>query len=343
MYHYGTVKDLLRRRASLLLAAQCYNERMSDSAFDSSPESGAKTAMSSATTALDIFLQCRRQLVAIAYRMLGSMADAEDILQEAFIRWQRGFQDDIQSPRAFLVTMVTRLCINQLQSARVKREQYFGQWLPEPIVTEDFSDEAEKDRSISLAFLLLLERLNPVQRAVFLLREVFDYEYSEIADIVGENETNCRQIFRRARQHVRDDRRRFETTPKDQERLLKAFSNAMNQGDMKGLLALFSQDITLYADGGGKVVAAPAPILGAEHVARFLIEANRKFRPGGVITRVAEINGQLGSISYVDGKANTVLAFDITPDGRIHDLYIVRNPDKLERLPKLSDAASTAS
>ena len=193
--------------------------------------------------------------------MLGSAADAEDMLQETFIRWQQSPEVQIESPEAFLVTIMSRLCVNHLQSARVKREQYFGQWLPEPVLTGPFGDPfliSEMDDSVSTAFLVLLERLNPVERAVFLLREVFDYEYAEIARILEQSEPNCRQILRRARQHLKQGPR-FDPSSKQQGELIERFLEATSRGEMDGLLALFSKEIVLYADGGGKSAAVPNP------------------------------------------------------------------------------------
>src|SRR6266542_3091075 len=207
---------------------------------------------------LATFNRYRSLLFSIAYRMLGSVADAEDMLQEAFIRWQQAPEEEIRSPRAFLVTIISRLCINQLQSARVQREEYVGQWLPEPIVTDPAADPlamVRLDESLSMAFLVLLERLTPVERAVFLLREVFEYEYAEIAAALGLSEANCRQIFRRSREHVNATRPRFQASTKKQNDLLNRFLEAVGTADMDGLVALLSKDAVLYADGGGKAIA----------------------------------------------------------------------------------------
>ena len=193
---------------------------------------------------LDSFNQHRPLLFAIAYRMLGSSADAEDILQETFIRWQQISERDIESPRAFLVTILTRLAINQLQSARVRREEYFGHWLPEPLVTslQNPSVAFEVDESVSLGFMLLLERLTPMERATLLLREVFDYEYSEIATILDQGEANCRQVLRRARQHIKEPRTRFDASREQRDELLRRFSEASSEGNLEGLGALLSRE-----------------------------------------------------------------------------------------------------
>ena len=285
---------------------------------------------------LEIFQQYRSLLFSIAYRMVGSWADAEDLLQETFIRWQQSSETDIESPRAYLVTIISRLCINHLQSARVKREEYVGQWLPEPVLTNpsQHTTASQIDDSLSMAFLVLLERLTPVERAVFLLRDVFDYDYSEIARMVGQSEPNCRQLLHRARQHVAHVRPRFEASPEQQETLLKGFLAASSRGDMDGLLALLSSDIVLYADGGGKAAAVPNPIYGAENVARFILRAPKKFVPANVLRRFVQINGQLGLVSYVDGRPFSTFTIDIA-EGQIRAIYIVSNPEKLAHLPAM--------
>ena len=194
---------------------------------------------------LTIFDEHRARLFSIAYRMLGSAADAEDMLQETFLRFQQSPEADVQSPRAYLVTILTRLCLNHLQSARVQREQYVGEWLPEPIVTDPRSDPfglIHVDESLSMAFLVLLERLSPIERAVFLLREVFEYEYSEIAAMLGQSEVNCRQILRRARQHVSEMRPRFEAPEQKHEELLRVFLDAVDAGDPESMVAFLSED-----------------------------------------------------------------------------------------------------
>lgn len=288
---------------------------------------------------LDAFLQYRSLLLSIAYRMLGTFADAEDILQDTFVRWQQSSDVDVRSPKAFLVTALTRLCINHLQSARVQREQYVGEWLPEPMVTQPGSDPStfpQIDESLSLAFLVLLERLTPVERAVFLLREVFDYEYSEIAHITQQGEVNCRQIFRRARLHIKAMRPRFDASTTVKEQLLREFIDATSCGNMDGLLKIFSQEISVHTDGGGKASALLNPVYGRENTARLLIGASKKFRPVKAEIRIADINGQPGFLGIVEGRVETIVALDVA-DGKINKVYILRNPDKLQRMPALSD------
>jgi RNA polymerase sigma-70 factor (ECF subfamily) len=286
---------------------------------------------------LATFDQYRSLLFSVAYRMLGSVADAEDMLQETFIRWQQAPDDEIRSPRAFLVTIISRLCINHLQSARVQREEYVGQWLPEPIVTDTGSDPLgimRVDESLSMAFLVMLERLTPVERVVFLLREVFEYEYSDIAAVLGQNEANCRQILRRARQHVSAKRSRFKASARKQNELLQRFLQAIGSGDLDGLVALLSGDVVLHSDGGGKAIALPNLIHGADNVARAMLSGLRKIVPKNLVRRVAQINGESGVVSYLKGKPHSVLTLD-TIEGRIRAIYIVTNPDKLSHVPEL--------
>jgi len=290
---------------------------------------------------LEIFSTLRPRLLGIAYRMLGSASDAEDMLQETFIRWQQSSEVAIESPEAFLVTIITRLCLNHLQSARVKREQYFGQWLPEPVFTASAADSFpafEMSDSISMAFLFLLERLTPLERAVFLLREVFEYEYAEISRIVEQSEANCRQILRRARQHVRQERPRFVPSQQQQQELIERFLQASAQGDMDGLLSLLSKEIVVYADGGGKTTAVPNPVYGAWNVVRFLLGARRKFLPGDLVRQMMQINGAPALVSYLHGRPYSVLCFNMA-GGQIRNIYIVSNPDKLTRLPGRSPAS----
>jgi RNA polymerase sigma-70 factor, ECF subfamily len=286
----------------------------------------------------ETFAQYRNLLLSIAYRMLGSFADAEDMVQETFIRWQQAGDSVVDSPRSFLVTIVSRLCINQLQSARVRREQYVGQWLPEPISTAPSSDPSialQVDDSLSMAFLVVLERLSPLERAVFLLREVFDYEYGEIARILDQKEPACRQILHRARRHIAENRPRFEASAHDREELFRQFQDAAIRGDMTGLVAILSDDAVLYADGGGKSAAVPQPVYGAERIARFVTRAPAKFLPANLVRLVLDINGQPAVVSYLDGRPHSVFTADIS-GGRIRSIYIVSNPEKLSHLPLLA-------
>jgi len=289
---------------------------------------------------LATFNQYRGLLFSVAYRMLGSVADAEDMVQETFIRWQQAASEEIRSPRAFLVTVITRLSINQLQSARVRREEYVGEWLPEPLVTGPESDPLgalNVDESLSMAFLLLLERLTPMERAVFLLREVFEYEYEEIANVLGQSETNCRQILRRAKQHVGDMRRRFDASAREHDDLLKRFIQATRSGDMQGLVELLSSEVVLHTDGGGKAIALATEVRGAEKVAGTIIERMRTTLPKNLVARMTRINGKPGLVSYLNGKPFSALTVDFR-DGHAQAIYVVTNPEKLAHLPDLPSA-----
>jgi len=267
----------------------------------------------------------------------GSVADAEDMLQETFIRWQQSAEEDVRSPRAFLVTIISRLCINHLQSARAQREEYAGEWLPEPVMTGPGSDPfgiIRVDESLSMAFLVLLERLTPVERAVFLLREVFEYDYSEIASILGQSEVNCRQILRRARQHVSAMRPRFEPARSSRDDLLASFLAATGTGEMQGLIDLLSKDVVLHSDGGGNAIAVPNEVHGADRVARGILGALRRLVPRTLVRRLAQINGEPGLVNYLDGKPHSVLTIEADGD-RIRAIYIITNPEKLAHLPPL--------
>jgi RNA polymerase sigma-70 factor (ECF subfamily) len=263
------------------------------------------------------------------------------MLQETFIRWQQATDDDIRSPRAFLVTIISRLCINHLQSARVQREEYLGQWLPEPLVTDPGSDPLgiiRVDESLSMAFLVLLERLTPVERAVFLLREVFEYEYSEIAAVLGQSEANCRQILRRARQHVSAMRPRFKASARKQNEMLERFLKATASGDMDGLVALLSDDVVLHSDGGGKAIAVPNLVHGSGNVGRGILGSLKKFVPENLVRRLTQINGEPGLVNYLNGKPHSVLTLDVVGD-HIQTIYILTNPEKLSHLPELPKAS----
>jgi RNA polymerase sigma-70 factor (ECF subfamily) len=301
------------------------------------PNSSTQPSSFLPSVQVEVFQEHRRLLFSIAYRMLGTRVDAEDMLQETFLRWQRVSESEIRDPRAFLVTVITRLCINQLQSARVMREQYFGLWLPEPLVSRTTDESlalSDLNESLSMAFLLLLERLTPTERAVFLLREVFEYEYAELSEMLGQSEANCRQILKRARHHISQVRTRFDTSPQKRQKLLNEFLTASFEGNMEGLLSVLASDVVLYTDGGGKASAVPNPIYGAEKVARFFIGAREKLLPSNLIWNFAQINGQLGVVAYHEDRVFGVLTMD-TSEVRILNIYIVRNPEKLKLLEQL--------
>jgi RNA polymerase sigma-70 factor (TIGR02957 family) len=280
---------------------------------------------------------------AIAYRMLGSVSEAEDVVQEALLRVHQGLDagERIASPRAFVATVTTRLAINELRSARARRERYVGEWLPEPIITDgddDPAQQAEMADSLSLAMLVLLESLSPEQRAVLLLHDVFDYDHAQIAEIIGKSQDNVRQLATRARRHVEQRRPRFRTTREQQEELAARFFQAAEQGDLAGLEALLAYDVELTGDGGGKVPALARPLRGRDRVARMLIKSVvMRGRLPGVSMRPAEINGTPGAL-YLDAQQRliAVVALHITA-GQITSISSIVNPDKLTHLGPVAD------
>jgi RNA polymerase sigma-70 factor (ECF subfamily) len=283
----------------------------------------------------DVFTEHRPLLFSIAYRMLGSVMDAEDMVQETYLRWQQAPRDDVQSPKSYLSTVVTRLCIDQLRSAKTQREQYIGPWLPEPLVADETPDEhlALAD-SLSMAFLVLLERLAPVERAVFLLREVFDYPYPEIARIVDKSEANCRQMTRRAKRHVSEHRQRFQSSPEQIEKIAQRFLQAAQGGDVESLIELLAEDVTLWSDGGGKVSAALNPIYGADKVARFFAGIATKMPPAFSL-RLGRVNSEPGIIMYIGKMAYGVISAELSGE-KVAAIRIVINPDKMQRVPGLT-------
>jgi RNA polymerase sigma-70 factor (TIGR02957 family) len=296
------------------------------------------------------YTEYRGLMFSIAYRMTGSIGDAEDIVQEAFLRLTRvlGEGTSIDSPKGYLATVTTRLAISHLRSARVRRESYVGAWLPEPLVASaehagpapaDPAVHAEMSDSLSMAFLVLLESLSPTERAVFLLHEVFGYEYSEIADITGKSEPNCRQIFARARHHVDEGKPRFEASREQREEVARRFLAATAGGDLTALLELLAPDVTMVGDGGGKAAAVSEPLLGRERVARFILGLARRLGSLGVRLELAWVNGQPGAVSYdPDDRVIAVLALDVA-DGMVQAVRSVVNPDKLQHLGQVSDLA----
>ena len=281
------------------------------------------------------FNQYRVLLFSIAYRMLGSATDAEDIVQEAFLRWLEARDEAVQSPRAYLSTVVVRLCIDQLRSARVQRELYVGPWLPEPILTgqrQELTETAILAESLSFAFLVMLENLGPLERAVFLLREVFDYDYAEIAEIVGKSEANCRQILHRAHQHLGQRRSRFDVSHEQQERITSQFLQATTSGDMQGLLNLLADDIVFAGDSNGKAQIGTKPVHGPDKVARGMLDGLRRMPFLNLQLRFEEVNGQSAVVGYLDdGRPYVVVLLDIEGE-RVRSVYVVLNPDKLRWL-----------
>lgn len=281
---------------------------------------------------MESFADLRPYFFTVAYNMLGSVMDAEDVVQEAYLRWERAGAV-AESPKAYLTAVVTRLCIDFLRSAKVRREAYVGPWLPEPLVMA-VSPNVEEDvtllETLSLAFLVLLESLSPTERAVFLLRQVFDYDYAEIAAIVGKGEANCRQMMRRARQHIEAGKPRYDVPLKQQEALVAQFAEACVAGDLEGLINLLAEDIEVWSDGGGKVVAARKVVYGREMVARFLLGIMR-LAPDNAESQFALINGQLGIVARVNGRPVLVMALEVG-NGRVQTIRNILNPDKLQHV-----------
>jgi RNA polymerase sigma-70 factor (ECF subfamily) len=282
--------------------------------------------MMETVTTDEIFEAQRSHLFGVAYRMLGSRAEAEDVLQEAFLRWQAAPRDDVRNAQAMLTTIVTRLCLDQLKSAHARRVDYVGPWLPEPVRTHEPVDV----ESISLAFLVILENLSPVERAVYLLTEVFAYSHAEVAQIVGKDDVACRQILRRARDHVAARRPRFAPSRERHEQLLRQFAVACNAGDLAGLERLLAEDATAWSDGGGKAFAARKVVRGAAMVARMYIGLTTK-RPAAMTSEVVEINGWPALALYHEGALVSVVTIETDGD-RIHAIRAIVNPDKLAGL-----------
>lgn len=281
----------------------------------------------------DDFLEYRSLLFAIAYRMLGTVMDAEDMVQDTFLKWQTVSKSQVRSAKSYLTTIITRLCIDRLRSAQVQREQYIGPWLPEPIVTDlsaDPNHRVELADSLTMAFLVMLERLSPIERAVFLLREIFDYDYDEIAPIVEKSTVNCRQIARRARQQVTKPRSRFSASPEQHQQLTLKFMQACQQGEMEDLLHCLADDITLWSDGGGQVTAALKPIQGSVKVSGFLRAIYRYQRKLGFIPdlELVQVNGQTGIQFSIAGQVETIAVLETT-EQQIISIFFIRNPQKL--------------
>ena len=293
-----------------------------------------------ASGSAEVFERHRPLLFSISYRMLGTVADAEDVVQEAYLRWRRVAdspeRETVREPRAYLSTVVSRLSIDKLRALKARREEYVGPWLPEPLLDgpPEARSPAGVEGTLSVAFLVLLESLNPVERAVFLLREAFGYEYPEISRIVGKSEANVRQINHRAKSALRARRPRFDPSPGEGEELAARFLEACENGDMEGLLALLADDVTVVSDGGGKAVAARNPIRGKDRVARFFLGLAGKAASGGFVARRASVNGAPGIVVHEGERPAVVLALDAS-DGRIRTVHAVVNPDKLGAVPPL--------
>ena len=291
--------------------------------------------------AAGVFDEHRGVLVSVAYRILGSVSDAEDAVQEAWLRWSNVDHSEVDDPRAFLVRVTTRLAIDRLRRAKARRESYVGPWLPEPILTrQDPAEDAAMAESVSMAMLVVLETLSPLERAVFVLREAFGMPHAEIAEVLGRKEEAVRQLARRAREHVRERRTRFDADQVEQRRVTERFLEATSTGDLEGLMAVLSPGVTLVADGGGRVLAPRRPVHGAEKVARFLLavateERTAKFlesvgsEPSGEVrVHLAQVNGEPGVVITAGGEPISALILDVS-EGVAQTIHLVANPEKL--------------
>src|SRR4051812_13871504 len=285
---------------------------------------------------LDLFQANRPALFGVAYRMLGSASDAEDVLQDAWLRFSAARPDDLRSAKAYLTTIVTRLCLDRLKSARHAREEYVGPWLPEPVVTDDRlgpERSLAQAESVTLAFMVLLETLSPEERAVFLLREVFDYAYDEIAEILDTTSANCRQLFHRAKERIAERKPRFHATVDEKRPLIERFVRAFRDGSNEELTRILAADVGFWSDGGGKVLAARRPIFGREQVVHLLAGFRRTAPAVGVeltsVTHeIGKVNGELAVLLRVAGKLDGVYVMSVEDDA-IAAIRVIRNPDKL--------------
>jgi RNA polymerase sigma-70 factor (ECF subfamily) len=292
------------------------------------------------------FTTLRPLLFSIAYRMLASVSEAEDIVQESFLRYQRALRDGfaIESPKAYLSAISTRLSIDHLRSARNRRETYVGEWLPEPILTDvdDPSRITEEADSLSMAFLLLLERLSPVERAVFLLHDVFAFDYDEIGKIVHKSAVNCRQLASRARRQIETEKPRYETSKRERDELATRFFAAMTNGDLDGLVTMLAEDVVVYGDGGGKAPQWSQPIVGAQRVASLFAGLGRQLQSFAITVELRDVNAQAGAVLRTpNGELINVFALDII-DGVVQTVRSVINPDKLRHLGPVADTRAFA-
>ena len=281
-----------------------------------------------------IFEERRGAMTGLAYRMLGSRADAEDVVQDAWIRWRGVEAGEVANPAGFLNKVVTRLCLDRLKSARARREVYVGEWLPEPVVDDAHSDLGHENlgEDLSVAFLLALERLTPLERAAFLLHDVFDAPFSEVARTLGRTEAACRQLAARAREHVKAGKPRYRPSAEEEQRLTSAFLAATMNGDESLLRGILAQDVVMHSDGGGLAKATINPVYGLEKAIRLALGLKRKFpTPEGTTARLARINGAPGIVLSHDGVVFQTMGLEIA-DGRIAAVYTMRNPEKLARL-----------
>ena len=286
----------------------------------------------------EAYVDLRPLLFSIGYRMLGSVGEAEDVVQEAFVRYQRAIDDAtaVESPKAYLSAVVTRLAIDQLKSARARRETYVGEWLPEPLVTDEGAGDpaglADQIESLSMSFLLLLERLTPVERAVFLLHDVFDYDFAEIGRIVGKTPATCRQHAVRARRFIADNRPRFDASEAERDELVASFLAAATRGDVDGLIGVLAEDVIVHGDGGGKVPQWARPIEGSDKVARMFSALGVQIRRLGATMERHRVNGQPGAVFRgPHGGIFSVMSFEVVDD-RVATIRSIVNPDKLDHL-----------
>lgn len=282
--------------------------------------------------AAEIFEKYRRELFNLAYGMLGRKSEAEDVVQDAYLKWTGVDIDNVEHNKAYLSTIVSRLCLDELKSARRRREQYIGPDLPEPIISGSQSpqEELHLEDSLSIAVTFLIQKLNPIQRAVFILREVFKYPYSEIAEILEKSEPNCRKIAQRARDHINYDSDRFKIDPHTHKKLLNSFIKAVKQQDITQLENLLAEDAVLYSDGGGKVTAARKPVYGKDNIARFLLGISQK-TPSDIEISISTVNGEPGILIYFGNQLQSVWSFHAEQSG-LKKIFAVLNPDKLSQL-----------
>lgn len=299
------------------------------------------------TTEVDLFQSHRSRLFAVAYRMLGSASDAEDVVQDAWLRYAAARPTDLRSPQAYLTTIVTRLCLDRLKSARATREDYVGPWLPEPMLTDDRhapDQSVALAESVTLAFMVLLETLSPEERAVFLLREVFDHEYDDIAVMLDTTPANCRQLFHRAKTRLAERRPRFRESADAKRPLIGRFVNALRDGDGEALTSVLAEDVGFWSDGGGKVLAARRPVFGRAAVVQVLVGIRRTAPSLGIALDavgldVVEVNNEPALVLRVAGRLDSVYTLSIEDDA-IVAIRIVRNPDKLRFIDRQLSGAS---
>jgi RNA polymerase sigma-70 factor, ECF subfamily len=288
----------------------------------------------------DLFTTDRPLLFSIAYRMLGSASDAEDVLQDAWLRYRSVDQSTIRSPKALATTIVTRLCLDRLKSARATREEYIGPWLPEPVLTSEVEGpetRLQRAESVTLAFLVLLEQLSPEERAVFLLKDVFEYEHAEIGEMLGMTPENSRQLLHRAKARLAQGRPRMSGSPESRRAVAERFAQALSVGDGPALTALLARDVGMWSDGGGKVSAARRPLLGRDEITKFLVGLHRTSRTAGLIRAISlqleDVNSEPALVVRVGGRLESIFVISIDGDA-ITGIRVIRNPDKLARIDR---------